>query len=390
LAVDPVNQTWSQVANLNTLGAGSLAEENIFRTGHWITRGINGEMRGNVVLELDLHHHLQSGKGLVHHNIFAGGLPYPSRYADPTTASRCTSFIDQFASTDGLRVYNNTFDGRDVLYGSCSGVNVGAGSLIPSVRNNVFYYLKLDPRWSVIDQGWGSAEFPRVKPWPVRLGYADYNDFYCDPAVKTVNNYAVSVAGKTLRKDAGYALHDLAPGGPVNQQVDPRFRGPLPVNFPFSDADIKSGKVTVSAILDYYRSVYAPAEGSPLIDAGDPADGKGTDIGAVERDTAPPPHIRNLAPAADAGPDLTIAWPSNSVFLAGYAGDDGLGNPNGTLTLAWTKVSGPGTVTFSQPAKGFSTATFSQAGTYTLRLTASDGALASSDDAVITIQPAAE
>ena len=46
--------------------------------------------------------------------------------------------------------------------------------------------------------------------------------------------------------------------------------------FAFADDDIKSGKVTVSKILAFYRDAYTPAPGSPLIDAGDPADGEGT------------------------------------------------------------------------------------------------------------------
>jgi hypothetical protein len=54
---------------------------------------------------------------------------------------------------------------------------------------------------------------------------------------------------------------------------------------PFGDGDIWSRKVTVSQILAFYRALYAPAAGSPLIDQGDPADDTGgarnTDVGAV-------------------------------------------------------------------------------------------------------------
>ena len=89
------------------------------------------------------------------------------------------------------------------------------------------------------------------------------------------------MAGKTVRKDAGFALNDVTKGGEVDEQVDPKFTGPLPTDFPFKDEDIKTGKVTVSQMLAHFRKVYTPAEGSPLIDAGDPADGEGADIGAV-------------------------------------------------------------------------------------------------------------
>jgi len=39
--------------------------------------------------------------------------------------------------------------------------------------------------------------------------------------------------------------------------------------------------VTVAQMLARFREIYTPADGSPLIDAGDPADGVGTDIGPL-------------------------------------------------------------------------------------------------------------
>ena len=90
------------------------------------------------------------------------------------------------------------------------------------------------------------------------------------------------VAGKSERKDAGFALNDLPRGGAVDAQVEPKFAGPIPSEFPWKDDEIKAGKVPVSKMLEVYRKAYAPAPGSPLIDAGDPADGPGTDIGAVD------------------------------------------------------------------------------------------------------------
>ena len=60
-----------------------------------------------------------------------------------------------------------------------------------------------------------------------------------------------------------------------------RFAGPIPKAFPFSTEDIKARKVGVAKMLAHYREAYAPAAGSPLIGAGDPADGAGTNIGAI-------------------------------------------------------------------------------------------------------------
>jgi N-acetylneuraminic acid mutarotase len=90
----------------------------------------------------------------------------------------------------------------------------------------------------------------------------------------------------------------------------------------------------------------------------------------------------NQPPTVNAGMDQTITLP-NSATLTGTVTDDGL--PNGTLTRTWSKVSGPGTVTFGTPTANTTTATFSSAGTYVLRLTASDGALSASDDVTVTV-----
>jgi hypothetical protein len=92
----------------------------------------------------------------------------------------------------------------------------------------------------------------------------------------------------------------------------------------------------------------------------------------------------NLPPLVNAGSDRTITLPS-SASLNGTASDDGKPVPPGQLTRTWSKVSGPGTVTFSSPNAGTTTASFSAAGTYVLRLTASDGALSRSDDATVTV-----
>ncbi|WP_041584612.1 Ig-like domain-containing protein [Syntrophus aciditrophicus] len=92
----------------------------------------------------------------------------------------------------------------------------------------------------------------------------------------------------------------------------------------------------------------------------------------------------NLAPVVNAGADQTITFPG-SAALAGTASDDGLPSPPATLTYSWSKVSGPGTVTFGSASSLATTASFSAAGTYTLRLTVSDSALSSSDDIVVTV-----
>ncbi|HET7293056.1 MAG TPA: Calx-beta domain-containing protein, partial [Vicinamibacteria bacterium] len=94
----------------------------------------------------------------------------------------------------------------------------------------------------------------------------------------------------------------------------------------------------------------------------------------------------NQAPVVSAGPDLTVSLP-NAAALNGSASDDGL--PQGSaLQATWTKLSGPGSVAFGSPALPATTATFTVAGTYVLRLTATDGEQTTSDDATIVVKVA--
>src|SRR5207248_8788680 len=76
------------------------------------------------------------------------------------------------------------------------------------------------------------------------------------------------------------------------------------------------------------------------------------------------PAPTNHAPTVNAGPDQIITLPSAASLLATVS-DDGL--PTGVLKTAWGKVSGPGSVTFSNVSSVSTMASFSNAGTYTLR-----------------------
>src|SRR5262249_40242652 len=95
---------------------------------------------------------------------------------------------------------------------------------------------------------------------------------------------------------------------------------------------------------------------------------------------------QNQAPVVNAGPNQSIALPTATVTLQGTVHDDGL--PAGaTVTQQWSVVSAPpsGTVVFSAPTSTTTQATFNVAGTYDLRLTASDTQLTSSSDLIITV-----
>jgi len=104
-------------------------------------------------------------------------------------------------------------------------------------------------------------------------------------------------------------------------------------------------------------------------------------IPAAASPTTPPSPPSNTAPQVTAGPDQTITLPSTATLTA-TAVDDGL--PNGTLTYAWSVVSGSG-VTLSSPDSATTSASFVAGGPYTIRVTVSDGQLSSSVDVKIVV-----
>ena len=92
----------------------------------------------------------------------------------------------------------------------------------------------------------------------------------------------------------------------------------------------------------------------------------------------------NKAPLVSAGPNQTIQLPLNAVTLNGSVTDDGL--PVGAvLSRQWSKVGGPGTVTFTSPTQAITQATFDSPGNYTLQLTASDTEFSASAQVTITV-----
>jgi hypothetical protein len=91
----------------------------------------------------------------------------------------------------------------------------------------------------------------------------------------------------------------------------------------------------------------------------------------------------NQAPVVEAGANQTLPAPGEA-FLDGSATDDGL--PAGsTLHVTWRLVSGPAAVSFMMPQSRSTGVVFNTPGTYVLRLSASDGALASSSEVTVQV-----
>lgn len=92
---------------------------------------------------------------------------------------------------------------------------------------------------------------------------------------------------------------------------------------------------------------------------------------------------QNQPPAADAGEDLS-AWTGQVITLDGRGSSD----PDGTqLTYSWTQVGAtPAAVTLASPASAQPTFTTRKDGSYTFRLTVSDGVNTASDDVAVSVQ----
>lgn len=88
----------------------------------------------------------------------------------------------------------------------------------------------------------------------------------------------------------------------------------------------------------------------------------------------------NAAPTANAGADKSAAFPE-TVSLTGTASDP----ENATLTYTWSQTAGPGTTTFTAANALTTDATFSAPGSYTLRLSVSDGTNTATDDVAVAI-----
>ncbi len=109
--------------------------------------------------------------------------------------------------------------------------------------------------------------------------------------------------------------------------------------------------------------------------------------GAAATQPASPPPPANAAPTVTASaPSATVAGTTAALTATG-ADDAG----EGGLTYAWTVVSGPGSVLFSATgtnAAKATTATFTRAGAYTLRVTATDaGGLTAAATVSVTVTP---
>jgi len=163
-----------------------------------------------------------------------------------------------YSGESGLEIYGNVFDGGgEVGQFYAPAINIGENSLFAAVRNNVF------TGFSDVTDTYGRALVSGSAGAGVT--YADYNAWF-NPLTTQTTNYSdglVTAPGE----------HDV--------QGDPVFAGTAEIPYPISAGCIWSRTYTTAEVLAHYRQIYSPGDGSPLIGAGDPADGAGSNIGAI-------------------------------------------------------------------------------------------------------------
>jgi hypothetical protein len=287
---------WNQVKNI-TLGGGNIRVlHNVFWGFNWSTSiDATGEFAYNLIID-----NIERGYGeiwnqagaKVHHNLMVATR---DNQDSPHGAYVIEShFIDGAAYS--TEIYNNTFDGGGVCVPAIESAVLIKGGVLGSLRSNVFADLRVAGAAKALvrsdaEPDAGQAQF-------ALLGYADYNLFYTpDSPVKAA--YSVSVVGHDSGT-AGAGQHDVSPTVTRRDDLDvPLFAQKIPRRFPFDEATIVAGTTTVCQVLAYYRQVYAPAAGSAMVGAGDPADGAGNFIGAIGPGGGAPGDLFGQAPFCD-------------------------------------------------------------------------------------------
>ena len=205
----------------------------------------------------------------------------------------------------------------------------------------------IGPSWMLVNSGVSFSTTPNLPP-VVNAG----------PDLAVAMPAAASLVGSIT--------DDNVPGGPVTAAWS-KASGPGAVTFSNPTSPITNATFTVPG--SYVLTL-----------VGDDGELSASDSVNVEVT-----GVVNLAPVVDVGPDQSITLPANVVTLSGLVSDDGLPGP--TVTTLWTKISGPGPVTFADAAASTTTASFVIEGAYVLQLAANDGVLTGTDTITITVNP---
>lgn len=235
----------------------------------------------------------------------------------------------------------------------------------------------------------GSDPDVRVQPWGSMTGFIRFD--LSSLSGLALSNVELVLPVRDVKVDGPVRVHKVLGDWSETTITDanrPTF-GPVMTSFSVSRADNgRDVAVDVTSLVSELLSDPSGDFGIALTQAGANAwfdsreSGNPIQLVATAQDGS-----ANAAPQVHAGPDAAVLLPA-SANLAGSVADDGLPSPPGVVTATWAKVSGPGTVTFGNANLPQTTASFSLAGIYVLRLTANDGELLRSDDVSMTVAAA--
>jgi hypothetical protein len=263
---------WSQGYNL-TLDDGSpaLVEHNVIRGGSWPVQTLHGEFRYNLLV--DTGHTWIRGVATgsrIHHNVFIN-------VSGTAPSGTFNAGVSLNAGQVGSHVFNNTVDaGGKIMDVGGPFLAVNAGAMLASARNNLLTGFTTRAPTAFIARN--PAEASDENP---RLGYSDYNAFW-NPDSTVPVSYSDGLVLGIAKGSAGFGGHDV---GGLNAQRDPLLASSAELPYPIDESEVWPRRLKVSQVLASYRQRYMPRSGSPLIDKGDPSDGAGTDVGAVEADS---------------------------------------------------------------------------------------------------------
>jgi len=252
---------FSQGFNLHLSGSSSnaLAEHNVIRDSSWPLQSFGGEFRYNLMLNSG-HTFVRGGRSNTryHHNIFMHAQ-------EPNTNFDGVVYL--YSSEQNVAFDNNTVDvGGATGKFDAPALVLGSPSVtFSSVRNNAFVNFADTHGWATKALVAGAAG--ESSAGSARVAKGDYNAWYNPLASGTSHYLPGLVAGSA-------GAHDV--------EGNPAFDGAVPeIPCRIDEGSVWSRTYGVSKVLVYYRSLYTPKAGSSLVDAGDPADGSGNDIGAV-------------------------------------------------------------------------------------------------------------
>ncbi len=272
--------TWSQGFNLYCENSERiLAEHNVLRASSWPLQTFGGEFRYNLMV--DAGHNwvrvLTSGTRFHHNLLVHTGDPYGTGIG---------AGLWLYNNRRDVAIYNNTFDGgapaaRDF---DAPLISLSAGCTLSTLRNNVF--TGVEPISSLQNNALVARGGKETDRQP-RVAYADYNCFY-HPQAPRAADYDPGIVSQPHPSE-----HDI--------QADPKFAQGRLIPYAVDESEVWNRRYKVSQVLALYRQRYAPAADSPLLNAGDPADGKHSYIGAIgPGDGAPADQFGRFSQSPDA------------------------------------------------------------------------------------------